>query len=189
MRTAAAPMTAVAIQPRIMRGRLAVKAPITDFLETSRMIGSRAAGGPLWVLTGKSHPEHKWSALDGKQNKELETSKTGCDPNRKWRVHLNKAFRDRSPITCDFARAIRSLDEPTISPAAESATSSASTAYDGCDAAVRRICLVTAIRRFNPDSWDSRRKDRSDKAYSKDPAISGSEDPVAVQDDSEHPKK
>jgi len=38
MRTAAAPMTAVAIQPRMMIGRPAVKAPITDFLETSRMI-------------------------------------------------------------------------------------------------------------------------------------------------------
>jgi len=35
IRTAAAPMTAVAIQPRMMIDRLAVKAPITDFLETS----------------------------------------------------------------------------------------------------------------------------------------------------------
>jgi hypothetical protein len=30
---AAAPMTVVAIQPRMRRGRLAVKAPITDFFE------------------------------------------------------------------------------------------------------------------------------------------------------------
>lgn len=41
MRTAAAPMTAVAIQPTIMIDRLAVKAPITDFLETRRMITHR----------------------------------------------------------------------------------------------------------------------------------------------------
>jgi len=35
---AAAPMTAVAIQPRTSRGRLAVKAPITDFFETRMMM-------------------------------------------------------------------------------------------------------------------------------------------------------
>jgi hypothetical protein len=38
IRTAAAPIAAVAIQPRIMIDRPAVKAPITDFFETSRMI-------------------------------------------------------------------------------------------------------------------------------------------------------
>ena len=38
IRKAAALMTAVAIQPRMMSDRLAVKAPITDLFETSKMI-------------------------------------------------------------------------------------------------------------------------------------------------------
>ena len=38
MRTAAAPMIAVAIQPTMTIDRLAVKAPITDFFETNKMI-------------------------------------------------------------------------------------------------------------------------------------------------------
>jgi hypothetical protein len=36
--TAATPITAVAIQPRITIGQLAVKAPITDFFDASRII-------------------------------------------------------------------------------------------------------------------------------------------------------
>ena len=38
MRTAAAAITAVAIQLKIISGRLAVYAPITDFFETSKMM-------------------------------------------------------------------------------------------------------------------------------------------------------
>ena len=38
IRTSGAPMTAVAIQPRMMIDRFAVKAPITDFLEARMMI-------------------------------------------------------------------------------------------------------------------------------------------------------
>ncbi|MGA7326673.1 MAG: hypothetical protein WBX25_19830 [Rhodomicrobium sp.] len=38
IRTAAAPMTAVAIQPRMTSDRLAVYAPMTDFFETNRII-------------------------------------------------------------------------------------------------------------------------------------------------------
>ena len=38
IRTAAAPITAVAIQPRMTIHRFAVKAPITDLFETSKMI-------------------------------------------------------------------------------------------------------------------------------------------------------
>src|SRR6266404_4930482 len=41
--TAAAPMTAAAIQPRAMIGRLAVKRPITDFLE-ARMVITTSSG-------------------------------------------------------------------------------------------------------------------------------------------------
>jgi len=41
--TAAAPIIAVAIQPRTISGRLAVKAPITDFFET-RMIITTISG-------------------------------------------------------------------------------------------------------------------------------------------------
>ena len=35
---AAAPMTAVATQPRMIKGRLAVKSPITDFFDTRMMM-------------------------------------------------------------------------------------------------------------------------------------------------------
>jgi len=38
IRTAARPITAVAIHPRMMMLRLAVKVPITDFFETNRII-------------------------------------------------------------------------------------------------------------------------------------------------------
>ncbi len=49
-------MTAVAIQPRTTRGRLAVKGPITDFLDTSKMITamSGTATTPLMTALQKS---------------------------------------------------------------------------------------------------------------------------------------
>jgi len=49
--TAAAPMTAVATQPRTMNERLAVKAPITDFFETSRMITVMSGTATIPLIT------------------------------------------------------------------------------------------------------------------------------------------
>lgn len=51
IRTAAAPMTAVAIQPRMTIDRVAVKAPITDFLETSRMITTMRGTATIPLMT------------------------------------------------------------------------------------------------------------------------------------------
>lgn len=54
--TAAAPITAVAIQPSTIRERLAVKAPITDFFETSMMMTTinGTATTPLTTALQKS---------------------------------------------------------------------------------------------------------------------------------------
>jgi len=51
IQTAATPMTAVAIQPRTMIDRPAVKVPITDFFETSRMITTISGTATIPLMT------------------------------------------------------------------------------------------------------------------------------------------
>jgi len=51
IRTAAAPITAVAIQPRMTIDQPAVKAPITDFFETSRMITAMSGTATTPLMT------------------------------------------------------------------------------------------------------------------------------------------
>jgi hypothetical protein len=56
--TAAAPITAVAIQPGMMSDRLAVKVPITDFLEAKLRIKKKSGMRELWALFKLRAAEH-----------------------------------------------------------------------------------------------------------------------------------
>ena len=51
IQTAAAPMTTVAIHPRLMTNRFAVNSPITDFFETSNMMTTMSGTATTPLMT------------------------------------------------------------------------------------------------------------------------------------------